>query len=385
MLSPGTRGMIPGMPFQTNLVALSPDLEDSLSEQRERILFWATTPLFFPTVGLSSGWHKIVSDISAIDAKNKEEDLRTVCRVLLEGKEDLGFPCSYLSLDDKQIDLRVRFPSDLYDTSLTDAKDVMILYTRAYQILLQLHRFHLAGVTGIKFPTIGDNGNGKLDLRDVTYSEKADKRRDDVKRYGIYLQEYANIVPLRECIQSCGKGVRTEFLLKNYFREKTRGKIEKAYIPASFKRQVLPRPMALENLFEEAKRYPDDDCRFFFLAFDWMYRVAETLQYPTLPRDLISMAHSLLCETPTLEEVEKKNRDNIILMLDGSLLIEPVYDQIKTMKDGVEGGCDALTLFQKVISPAIRDPVEYLHYLEHFPTYRSLDATLTEVKVRHIM
>jgi hypothetical protein len=376
MPSPGTRGM----PFQTDLNVSSGDLEDSLLQQKERILFWATARLFTPTLKLSSGWYKLVSDISAIDANNKEEDLRNACRILLKRKEDLGFPCSYLSLDSKAIDLRVRFPSDLYDMPLTGAEGVMILYTRAYQILLLLHRYHLAGVTGVKFPrTAESNGeSNKLDLRGITYSKNKASQRNDIRRYGLFLQEHANIDVLRGCIEACKRGTRSGILLKDHFHELTRGKIEKRLVPASFPRQVLPRPMALENLFEEAKRYPEDDCRFFFLAFDWMYRVAETLQYHTLPKDLISLSHSLLCTTPTLEEVEKEKRDNIILMLKGALVVEQMYD-------GIEGGCDALTLFQKVISRAIREPSEYVDYLEHLPTFLSQDSTRNVVRIRDIM
>lgn len=356
-----------------------------LEDQKERIKFWSDARLG-KARGLRRGWFKLASEARLNDTSDIEEDIRGVCRALISRGKTLGFPGHYLSLTEKEIDIRVRFPSTLYTENITAVVNVRESLRRSYRLLLLLHYCHSNKITGVSYPD-----SGILDVSSVSYTTSYLLRREDVKRYGKYLQQHNNIAPLQDCIRDALKGHKVSTLLENHFSEFTGGTSPKPLYEWEGRRQCLPLSTHLEILFEEAKRYPEDNCRAFLLAFDWLYRVSEGLSYTDLPRDLLLLARSMFSKETTPDKDSffgddfTKRRNDIILVLDGALVIEPLYTRASkaakaSNQDYVDGGV-ILALINMVVKPAMKEPYLYLEHLQYQVLYQSVDTSLEEVRM----
>jgi hypothetical protein len=125
------------------------------------------------------------------------------------------------------------------------------------------------------------------------------------------------------------------------------------------RRRVTPNKQFLTDVYEECMKYREDSCRFFFLAIDWVYRVSEIINSdPTTVKTIVSMCRRLfnLSVDADGELIDEEVRRKIILLLDGMLVIEPMYRHVKSDND-------IFLFWEKHILPSIvEDQSEYYNY-----------------------
>lgn len=333
------------------------EVEEALKEQEEKIDFWSKAKIRRPAIVLKSGWYALISDIAASETVNREV-LRYVCRGKLRRGTSLGFPCSYLDLPLHVIDIKVRFPSSLYERRKDTSSSGIDNLRYVADVLRLMQVLHENGITGMSFE------EGYVHCATVQYDNRKSSQRRDMHLFAKQMSMTYLDAPLQQCYEDASRGKSANYILDTHFSEFPR----RSFLVPKVKRHVLPSSNLLENILVEAKKYPDDTCRFYFLAFDWAYRVSETLDYPLLARDLVQMTRSLLRYAPDAEErVEERSEDserrqrNIVLVLNGILLVEPIYR--KCIENDVLDNSMLFAAYHKILRKSIAEPETYLTFL----------------------
>lgn len=320
------------------------DIEEALKEQERRIRFWARAKIARNAVVFKEGGYGLATEITAIGARDKEENLRYVFRGRLRKGLPVGFPCSYLRLPLQVIDCMVRFPSALYKKR-EDTRGGIGDIRYVVEVLRLVQILHKNGITGMSFE------EGYVHCNNVQYDGRGVLQRKDVKLFARQMEVAYPDAALQDCYRDASTGKSAKYLLNTHFTEFP----VRSFPTAKAKRQVLPSTILLENILVEAKKYPHDEVRFYFLAFDWAYRVSEALDYPSLAYDLVQMARILL--RLSSEDSNQEKYQDIILVLDGILLLEPVYGECFG-SNSMLSGCH-----YNILRKAIPNPSEYLDVL----------------------
>lgn len=332
-----------------------------LVEERERILLW-TLPLNTPVRDCKTGWYIAVEEID-----RKKDKISHVIRIAydsLRREKRLGFPCSYLNLPDKEIDLRCRLPYwwefEKEPETRAEKTEQSLGYMR---LLIGCHSL------GISYR----NPRNPV----ISYNSSDDSKRKDLRSYGEFVRslkfklfedevkictgEYYKIPPIKK-------------LWNVFFHQYEPPPQTKTYIG---RRRVIPSSDFLMAVYEECMKYPEDDCRFFFLAFDWVYRVSEIIKYEdnhTIVETIVSMCRRLL-DLP-YENIDEELRRQIILLLDGMLIMEPLYRYAKN-------GGDVLLFWNNCIRESLEEPSKYYDYPTLIQSFRFMSRnTELDINVR---
>lgn len=308
-----------------------------LLEQRERILLWSI-PRNIPARDDKPGWYMSVSEVD-----RKVDKVSYVIKVVyraLKGGDKIGFPCSFLNLPDKEIDIRcrLRYWWEFKEPQTKPEKvELGVSYMR---LLIGCHSL------GISYR---NPRNPK-----IRYDSSDESKREDLRSYGEFVSafrfSYFSSVE-KICLDEIYEIPPAIKLWNDNFNEHEDPPKVFNYVG---RRRVIPSVEFLLAVYNECMNYPEDDCRFFFLAFDWVYRISEIITHnDTVVKTIVSLCRRLF----DLEygDIDEEVRRQVILLLDGMLVIEPLY------RHATNGG-DVILFWNKCLRKSLLDPSTYYDY-----------------------
>ena len=333
---------------------------ESLLEEKERILLWSI-PRNTPARDDKPGWYMSISEVD-----RKVDKISHVIKIAYDALKrgiKLGFPCSFLNLPDKEIDIRCRLRYWWeYKEPQTKIEKVE-LGVSYMRLLIGCHSL------GISYRNPRNP--------EIRYDSSESIKREDLRSYGEFIStletKYFSSVE-KICLGEIFRIPPIVRLWNDNFMEHEDYPRTANYVG---RRRVIPAAKFLTAVYDECMKYPEDDCRFFFLAFDWVYRISEIITYnDTVVETVVSMCRRLL--DMQYENIDEEVRRQVILLLDGMLMIEPLY------RHATNGG-DVILFWNRCIRESLQSPSRYYEYPTLINSFRVMGRnTELDISVKMI-